>query len=243
MRATVALLLMLLAGPAWTAEPRTYAVLSLIGDKLMVVRFQIGTGSRLDGNVRASFGTPGGEMDRIMAFSIEDAIRKADPAAKVVLLIANDPAIYAAQSPAGASSVPTVLPALQEMLAGAKATHLVLVTKLRAEAKIPLDDGSVGRGWLEGLGFYIDDELRLLKREGGEASEGLLAPFGYARFSLVDLGSSRVVRELAVTRAIAAVNQRSASTWENLSGEEKARMLQSIVRSAAAEAVPTLLSP
>jgi len=243
MRSIVALLALLFMQPTIAAESRTYAVLSLVGDKLMVARFEITTGSRLDKNARAFVELPNREVDRTMVFAVEDAIKEADPGARVVLLMANDPAIYAAQSPAAADGAASALPALQGLLAGVKASHLILVTKYRGEARIPVNETVVGSGSLEGLGFYIDDTRRIVDPRNGEQSRGLLAPFGYVRFSLVDLATSRALREDLATRAIPVSNQRATSAWENLGGEEKARMLQRIILQEVAETVPKLLAP
>ena len=69
-----------------TAWRSAYAVLSLVGDQLTVVRFEIATGSRLDKNPRRLVDLPDRSLDRTMIFAVEDAIKRADPGAKVVLL-------------------------------------------------------------------------------------------------------------------------------------------------------------
>jgi hypothetical protein len=244
MRALIGVILLCGALEAAAAE-RTYAVLSLIGDQLTVARFQIATGSRLDTNVKTLIETPGGELDRAMAFAVDDALRQADAAAKVVPLIANDAAIYAAQSgdaERGSAAQP-LLPALRTLLAGTQATHLVLITKHRGDARIQLHNTRIGSGQLEGVGFYIDDGRRLVKRESGESSQGMLAPFVYARFSLVDIASMRTLQEEIATEAYGMSNQKAVSAWENLDPQQKSRLLQRMIRKAASETVPKLLAP
>jgi hypothetical protein len=239
------LLVLLLAHAAQAAEPRTYAVLSLVGDKLMVARYEIATGSRLDKNPRRMIDLPDTSFDRAMVFAVEDAIRKAEPGAKVVLLMANDPAIYAAQSAtaeAGAAAS-HVMAAIRPMLAAAGASHLVLVTKHRSDARIKLREGFIGSGTLEGLGFYIDDDTPVFNLGSLEGRKGFLAPFVHVRFSLVDLADSRTLREEPSTAANAVVNPKGTAVWESLSGDEKARLLQSMLRRQAARAVPRLLAP
>lgn len=241
MRAIVGLVLLCGTLQAAAAE-RTYAVASLIGDKLTVARVQMATGSRLDTNVKTVVPTPGGELDRSMLFAVEDAIKATDPSAKVVLLGVNDPALYA-QSAIPETGVSSVLPALKGVLAGAKASHLVLVTKHKGEARIQLADGVVGSGTLEGMGFYVDDERVVQNRSSGEQSQGILAPYGYVRFSLVELAESRTLREQKAEMAPSVANQRVASTWENLSADEKVRYLKDIIRREAHDVVPRLLAP
>jgi hypothetical protein len=241
MRAVVGIVLVCVALQASAAE-RTYAVLSLVGDKLTVARVELTTGSRLDRNARTVIETPGGELDRTMAFAIEDEIKRIAPDARVVLLGANDPALYAAQAAAIDGGVSTIMPALEATLRGAKASHLVLVTKHKGEARIPLDDGMIGSGALEGLGFYLDHDRYVLNRANGESSQGILAPYGYVRFSLVDLADSRTLVEHKATLAYTVSSQKAESTWQNLTPEEKVGYLKEIIRREAQDTVPKLVA-
>jgi hypothetical protein len=242
MRAIIGLALLCGALQAAAAE-RTYAVLSLIGDKLTIARVQMATGSRLDTNTKSVIDTPGGELDREMLFAVEDAIKAAQPGAKVVLLGASDPALYAAQAASVDGGVSALMPTLAGILRGANATHLVLVTKQKGEARVPLDDGTIGSGTLEGLGFYLDPERNLVNRATGERYQGFLAPYGYVRFSLVDLADSRTLRERKAELAVSVSSQKVVATWENLDAEQKVRYLKQIIRREARETVPALLAP
>jgi hypothetical protein len=241
MRAVVGIVLVCVALQASAAE-RTYAVLSLIGDKLTIARVQMATGSRLDTNTKAAIETPGGELDRAMLFAVEESIKRADGQAKVVLLGANDPALYAAQAAALDTGAPAVMPALGGVLRSANATHLVLVTKSKGEARIQVSDGFIGSGTLEGMGFYIDSDRHVLNRDNGEQSQGILAPFGYVRFSLIDLADAKTLRERKAELAPAVSSQKAVSTWQNLTPEEKVDYLKDIIRREAEDAVPKLIA-
>ena len=75
---------------------------------------------------------------------------------------------------------------------------MILLTKVRDSAKVPLYDTSIGVGTVQGIGFYVDNDIRLKIRETGNSADGLLAPFVYVRLSVVDVQSGEAVREEVV---------------------------------------------
>jgi hypothetical protein len=240
-----ALLLIAAAGSAGAAdEDRTCAILSLLGDGLSIVVHEASTGSRVDRNPRTFVKLETPELDRAALFVADDAIKRASPGIRTVLLEVRDPAVYAAQSRAldeGGDAHRHVLPALGPTLAQAKATHLVLFTKWRHEAMLRLPDGHAGSGQLEGLGFYIDRAMRLVNREASEPYLGFLSAFAYFRVSLIEVATGSVLGEESVFESETSFSVSGVHPWDTMTSQQKVSALQSLVRREAQRVMPALL--
>jgi hypothetical protein len=178
-------------------------------------------------------------------FAVEEAIKRGDKDAQVVLLGARDLSLFEAQRRVldQEGSTQAFLPAVKDAVAGAGATHLILVSKHRGEARLRMADGHVGGGTLEGLGFYLDHNVRMTNVRTGEQSRGYIAPFVYMRISLVELASGTVLREDSVVASAPMSSQKADETWKMLSPDEKARILRGLVRRETARVLPLLLAP
>ncbi len=244
MRWIVLAWLMALVAPAALAGETRYAVLSLIGDQLLVVEREMATGSRLDRNKRTFIAIAGHAVDREALFAVEDALKRHDGAARVVLLAARAPELFTAQARVldAGGDLAALLPAVMRALAGSDATHLVLVTKYRYQAQLRVRSGYIGAGFLEGVGFYLDPSTRLEDPATGEVSEGFVAPFAYFRLALIDLATGRVVRDEAIRASATASRQDALTPWQSLSAEQKERMLASLIRGEIARVMPALLA-
>jgi hypothetical protein len=244
MRFLLAVLLLAAVGSASAAdEDRTYAIVSLLGDGLSIVVRETSTGSNIDRNARTFVRLETPALDRAALFAADDAIKRASPGAKSVMLEVHDPAVYAAQSRALDEGGDTrlVLAALGATVAQSKATHLLLFTKQRHEAMLRLRDGSVGNGRLEGLGFYVDRAMRLQNPDTGEYYLGFLSPFAYFRVSLVEVVTGKTLGEESVYASDAHASTSNVHPWDTLTSQQKVSALQSMVRQEAGRIVTTLL--
>src|SRR5258706_2268180 len=162
MRFVLFLLSLLLAATAsLPAEPRKYAVLSLIGDVMLISEWVPSTGARVDPNVKEFIPISEGVFDKAALLSVNNAIKAVDPAANPVLLFARERLLYEEQNrmlDAGGKSI-ELLQHVRGLLAGTGATHLILITKLRNEARLQMAHTPVGSGPLEGVGFYTDSTI------------------------------------------------------------------------------------
>ena len=125
-------------------------------------------------------------------------------------------------------------------------SHLVLVTQLRDNASFKLVNGNAGTGWLEGLGFYIDDTTLLRNASTQNLASGMLGPFAYVKVRLIDADTLTVLREVRAPMS-AIITQPSASpiamdVWTGLDNKTKIDHLNSLLRQAMDLAVPTLLA-
>ncbi len=245
MRILLAILAVTFAFPA--AAQRSYAVLSLVGDRIEVVRHGVTGDTDLDGNRRDSTPIHNRLIDRAIVAAADQAIRRRDNAAAPVLLMARDPAIYAAQRVMldDEKSVQALLAALRPVLADVHATHLVLFTRLRRKASFHFGNYHIGSGMLDGAGFYVDSTIRMRQGDTSEGAFGFLGPYVYMEATLVDLGSGSIVAQKQVleTRTVSTPRSASGNAWDTLTTEQKADMLVRMASQGASEAVDGLLSP
>jgi hypothetical protein len=239
-----ATLLLLVAATAHAEEARTYAIVSLLGDRLAIVSPVITTGSNLDRSLRDYIKLDTPALDHAALLATDGALREADPAAKEVMLLVRDAAIYEAQvaSLEDGKAVASLVPRLAGTLSGAHATHLVLLTKLRHDAAFPTDQSHVGQGRLEGLGFYVDRMTRLYDLQSGDDYAGFLGPYAYFRLSLLDLGSGKVLAQKDVSASQTWGMHSAVHPWEELTAQRKINAIQSMLRSQIAEGIPVLLA-
>lgn len=234
------------ASAAGEAAARKYVAVSLLGDTVHVVTRQDQTGSRLDANLRESFEFNGGVFDQAALAALDAAVRKADTSAQFFGLklpsakVFGDPqALFDGErfvTPAA------LLPVFKQV----QATHLLLITSYRTENQIRSLDETVGRGYLEGQGFFIDRDRWMRGPSDIERYKGFLAPYTYFKISLVDVASGQVLSHQLVTRGEAWISKRKeavANPWEVFTTEEKVEALRTQIRGEITAAMPALLKP
>jgi hypothetical protein len=246
MRALFLLLIVLLAsGPSGAAEARKYAVLSLIGDGMLISQWVPSTGARLDPNTKEFIPIVEGVFDKAALLATNNALKGLDPEAKPVLLFARERFIYEAQNKVLDKGGKTVelLEHIRGLLAGTGATHLILITKLRNEARLKLSDTTVGSGMLEGVGFYIDSNMPIQLVQTGESSTGFMAAFAYFKGELIDLARGQAVNEVRVVASAvhSTPNRMALHAWNALSGAQKITMLQDLVSRETTRVIPKLV--
>ena len=246
MRKLALMLLLAAACAAARAEPR-YAVLSLLSDRLTIVTHDTSTGTHLDRNRREVMPLPGHQLDKNMVLALDDALRAAGVKSGGVLLFTTDPAIFSRQAQLldDANGTAQLLDAVRPVVKGANATHLVLATKYRHDARLKVADGYVGNGSLDGLGFYIDRTYEPLRTGTVGATPGYLAAFTYYKLALIDLATGQVLREVPVFASESRLGTEGVSgdPWDSMSSEDKVAVLSKLLRAEAPQAVARMLAP
>lgn len=207
--------------------PRSYAVLSLVGDAISLVAFKPETGSRIADDTRNVQPVKDAVFDTAAIQAANNMIKQVEPGAQTVLMLTQDQGLYKAQNDmfdsAGANKDNRDF--LLSLLKNRPVTHLVLITKHRGEAQLKLADSYVGKGRIEGLGFYIDDTLSTMNQKTLNSSRGILAPFAYVKLRLIDAKTLEVLAEKYVKESIVVGNSSATAngqqTWNILSGTEK----------------------
>ena len=233
------------AGTASTQTPRSYAFMSLVGDKLTLVAPRTGTGTSLDRNLHQDFATTDDGLDVAAMRAAEAVVQKIDAGAPTMLYATRDPKLFALQEALVESEglSAEMAQSLKQLLADSKATHLVLITKSRSDARIPVQDGYIGVGRLTGLGFYVDRHTVLRDADNGHKSTGFVAPYAHLRLSLLDAKTLQAVKQV-VTRDATRLDADPKSIrgpWADLSAQQKVEALQKRVVDSVAAAVPSLL--
>jgi hypothetical protein len=183
-------------------------------------------------------------FDDAVLLATEAVLRRVAPGAATALLSTSGPATYA-ESRRWLSERKFVAPKwLADALKAERATHLLLVTKHRAEAKLQFVGEVGGAGSLEGLGFYIDRLHPTLRADTGARGIGFLAPYAYFGISLIELSSGTLLRQHRATasRGISAADSKEGfSPWDVMSNTEKISFLKQLIGDEIEKSLPALL--
>jgi hypothetical protein len=224
----------------------TYAILSLLGDRIWIVTHQPGTGSRLDKNRRQEVVMPDDSLDGIAAFAADDALKQAQPGATTRLFTTRDANLIALQDKSldGEELPAELLEGVKTLVAKANAQRLIVLTRFRDETRIRFNDGYVGSGRVAGVGFFIDPWQEVLHRDTGQVAEGFLGPYAYVRVNMYDLPSLKpvaAVRVKASSVATMAKSKTAVTAWQSMTGPEKFDALKGVIREAVTEAIPKVV--
>ena len=224
-------------------EIEKLALISTIGDTMSVVFYQPSVGSHLDQNRRQVFNLPDATFDETAIKATTDAVSRLSVATPIPVVA---PALDAASRQSTSSTgrlVPSI--GMQTILRNSGATHLLLFTKHRSNTMLKIANGTIGTGYLEGLGFYVDRSKRMSRSDNGRSGTGFLAPFAYFQVSLVDLSSWEILKEEIVqasTTLSAARLDEGFDPWDILNADQKVAILQKFIRTETTRVVPLLLN-
>jgi hypothetical protein len=237
---------LLLVGSAYASPPTpSYAVLSLVGDKIDIVTYQPQVGSQLDSNSHMPLPMSEDELDTVALRAVNRALHASAPGARVALLAASTADIFANQGRMFSGSHVMLPDEIDAAVHREGSTTLVLITKHHGEARLQVADGYIGSGKIEGLGFYVDTNKRMKVRETGVRSVGFLAPFVYVDVWLIDVATGTVTRRAAITSGHtngASNNPEGVSPWDAISAQEKVAMLKRMLAQELAAVVPALVA-
>ena len=233
------------ANAAKAASARRYAVVSLLGDQITLVYAAAVTGSNLDRNRHRELPDSTGSLDSAALAATGRAIEQAQRGAQVSLL-AVPPSAAHQQGERFVQGNEISLPdGLVNALDQAAATHVVLLTKLRAPAHIPLRDSAVGVGQLQGLGYYVDRNIGIRTVETGNTGDGMLVAYAYVQLTLADAKTGQVLRRQAVRATQVhpvAGKPETSDPWDLLDAPQKAERLRRLLEGQLAREIPTLIS-
>jgi hypothetical protein len=226
---------------------RRYVVVSLIGDKLGIVVAQNTTGSHLDRNLRSFSDDSSGTFDRWAVVAVAEELARIESAA-AVFAVPMPPSKLHDQPELLLRSDGVVLPdAVVDVIERERATHVLLLTKIHANATFQLVNQPVGVGKLRGVGFYVDGTMALESVDDTEKrARGFISPYVYVRLSLVDVGNGRVVRdaEIKETQVFATFrNPNALVPWDAMDNEQKLATLRKMLESALSRSTRAVVRP
>ena len=235
------------SGYAADSAPRTYAVISLIGDKINIIGHRPTVGSNMDRNRQGTMEVRGRTLDDIAVAAASDAIGRFDPRASIVMLASNDPTLYELQDelfePTERSRA-LLASAIKGPVQAQHATHLVLIRKHRGEAMLRMEMQYVGSGKIEGVGFYVDPILRTRRSDTRKQGSGFLAPFAYIKITLVDASTMAIIGEQTSAESTTLSTARAEGTLNPLdvfTPAEKTAVLRNMIVGATARGVKAVL--
>lgn len=247
-RLVLAAFLFVCTGASAQPVPRSVAVLSLIGDSLSIHSVRQDVGLRVSGENRIVVDYPSSALDQAAMFAAERAMRFAAPGTTVKLMMSQDLALYAAQNAMfdAAATNKDNRDYLISLLREQQASHLILITKVRANSTLKLKNGSTGPGTLEGLGFYVDDTMEVRSVDTRELRNGIVAPFAYIQVRLLDAATLEVLRSFRATESLIeakpSASDDAIGTWASISDKEKLDMLQYLINKGIAAGMPALIA-
>jgi hypothetical protein len=239
--AWLAIALVLATGPA--LAQRKYAVLSSIGDRVTIVTRAMATGSNMDANRREPMELSGPGLDNAVLLAAEDGLKAADPSAQALLLAPRTPLADQAANASRDNTLEKWAGETRGQFAPLGATHLIVISKHRGDARLQVASGYTGSGKLEGLGFYVDASYAAADDNASQAARGFLAAYAYILIRLIDLQSGRQVGEQIVMASNTSVpGADSTRAWDALPPERKVAALRTLATKEVEAAMPALLT-
>ncbi len=238
-----------LALPAHAQAPQaapTYAVISLVGDRLDVVTHQPQVGTLADANSHSPLQLSEDLLDTVALRAVNRAMKATMPGAEIALLAATEPGTFVDQSRFFAGDQVRLPREIDEAVHRENVATLVLLTKHKGEAQLKVREGHLGGGKLEGLGFYVDANMLMESADREHHSYGFIAPFVYIDASLVDVATGRLLRQTTIraTETIpSSSNAQGADAWGAMSAKEKVSALSGLLSENLAAAIPHLVDP
>jgi hypothetical protein len=233
----------LVGGRAFAADIQKLGVSSAIGDVLTVVTHRSETGRGVDPNIHETVEMPDASFDDFaVSVAVETAKRGGGQLVAESFPLGGARGVDVMNWIDGKKFSPPA--EVQSRLSASGLSHLLLIVRLRAPAALKLAHMSVGSGYLEGLGFYIDGRLRVRRPDTGEVGTGFLAPYAYFQVLLVNAATGEIERSAAVTASStfsAARTEDSRTPWDALTPAQKVSAIKRLIRTEVIRVVPELL--
>jgi hypothetical protein len=223
---------------------RKIGVVSTVGDRLLIVHYLPHIGSALDTNRHEVVPLPSTELNDAALIAVKQSLGAASNV-QTVFYRAPSPDVFDGRT----DDVVAFPPALKAAFEQDQLTQVLLLTKRKGAARFEFERGNgkvyEGTGTLNGLGFYLDFNMRTRDGDTNEAGYGFLGPFVYMDLLLVDVASGRVLRREAVEDSRTLSSSRNATgtdPWGALSSQEKVNLLRQMLADAIHRVVPPMLA-
>lgn len=232
-----------LACAAWAgaAHAETYLVLSLLGDHLTTVIEAPASESRADANGYEIAPFTGHALDDFVVGTTGAAVEKAAPGAKVILLRASDPTLYASADgwlDVDAAQVQRLVSFVAKAVPAATDARLLLLAPYRAQPSFTIGSRRLGSGSVAGLGFYLGTGTI-----EGDPVPGYLGIFAHFQLLLIDVPSFSIVSQqpVVVGKAYPASDAPDKTAWRALTMPRKIAALQEMTQDEIRRFVPAMI--
>jgi hypothetical protein len=247
-RVLLALAASLLAASAQAQTAiKSLGVFSFLGDSVQAMWSEDKPGaSRIESRGAENLDFKGIGFDMIALRTSREVLKQAVPAARVQLYQSPVAMTPAEQRGVADGAARAELPGwLVKTLDTDKLTHLLLVTRTRGAIGAQTGNGiDIGRGMVEGIGFYMDTLYTMKNVTTGALSTGLLAPYTQIRLTLMDAMSGDILGTYDVRESFAYASpdtKAAADPWNFMPAAEKVRVLRELVESGVQRGVKEVL--
>jgi hypothetical protein len=237
-----------LLGPGAQAQTvQALGVFTFLGDSVQAVWPEDRPGAtRVEARGNESLDFKGIGFDLITLRTARETLRQALPGTRVELFQSPAAMTPAEQRALADGAARAELPGwLVKTLDANKLTHLLLVTRTRGSIGAKTSDGvDIGRGPVEGIGFYMDTLYTMKNTSTGALSTGLLAPYTQIRFTLMDAMSGDIVNTYDVRESYAYASpevKAAADPWNFMSAGDKVKALRELVELGVKRGVQEVL--
>jgi hypothetical protein len=226
---------------------QTFAAMSLVGYEMTVIQAGHSTGTSRDTNVHEALPMPDRAFDLAALRAVDQAMRKARPEAKVVLLAGRDPAWAAAAKQdlgVGSTEFDALTRGLAKAAEQAGAQQLIVVLPARLDLRMRVEQGTIGRGRGAGIGLYVDRDTPLRSADNREVANGFLGVFANFRVAVIEAPSGRVLADDTVSAGMAysAARSKDGDIMNVLSGQQKVQAIEQLLRTEIGRVLPPLLA-
>jgi hypothetical protein len=235
-------------GQSPSATPlQAVGLFSLLGDSVQITAAaDAPRDTRIERTERQTLDVKNLGLDNIALRGVREALLKAQPQAKISMFRAQAILSPDEQRSVAEGATRGELPAwMVQAIAANKLSHIIMVTRDRGPADMRTGDGqSIGRGTVQGIGFYLDNLFTIKNSENGNLVTGLIAPYVQVRLSLMDVPSGAVLRSTAIRDGrvmTSPESQAAADPWNYLTPTEKATVLRQMLEEGVARNMPELL--
>ncbi|MGO4380746.1 hypothetical protein AB4Z19_20910 [Pseudoduganella sp. RAF19] len=245
--ATMLLTLVSLTAHADGQTPRKIGIMALSGNSMSTYNFVTQTGTRVAQLARNLVPLKNTAFDEVTVQAANKAVLKAEPATPTAMILTLDAELYQAQNAMFDSPEANKanLDYLQGLLKQRNVTHLILVTKLNADAEVKFSRSHESTGRFEGLGFYLDNGVEITEDATGQFGRGIIMPFAYVKLRLIDASTMKVVKEVYQKQSCTIGNMKGENglyAWNAITSDEKVRNMESLLNAAMEKGVPQLLA-
>jgi len=230
------------------AKLSSVGVFSLLGDSVQASWAEDKpTGTRVDRNGGQNLDFKGIGFDLIALRASDAALKRANPRVQTGLYRAPQELGPAQQRALSEGAAKAELPAwMVATINKDKLDHLLIITRQRGTISADTADSvAIGRGAVEGIGFYLDTLYTMRNQTTGALSSGLIAPYAQIRYQLMEVKSGDIVAQYDVRESFAYASreaQGSLDPWMFMSNEEKVRALRDLVERGTERALQNLLA-
>ncbi len=225
----------------------TLGVFSLLGDGLQITLPGVITDTRLDRNMRESLPTKEIGFDQAALRAVTEYMARQRAGTRLQMFRATTPLSLTDQRAVADGATRAELPAwIIQAINSAKLSHLLIITRHRGEAAFPVTDGyTVGRGTVEGIGYYLDSDTEVKNRDTGMPSQGFLGAYTMIRVQLMEVASGNVVGSQDIRAGRAHAGRRdieAENVWNALTPTEKVQTLRDMIQENLARVLPQVMA-